>query len=30
MHSLDVKLAGEGRTVRARRSYLAKATSGSS
>jgi Ca-activated chloride channel homolog len=30
MHSLDVKLAGEGQTVRARRSYLAKATSGSS
>jgi len=30
MHSLDVKLAGDGRTVRARRSYLAKASSGSS
>jgi VWFA-related protein len=28
MHSLDVRLAGEGRIVRARRSYLAKATGG--
>jgi Ca-activated chloride channel family protein len=28
MHTLDVRLAGEGRTVRARKSYLAKATGG--
>ena len=30
MHTVDVRLAGEGRTVRARKSYLAKATGGAS
>jgi Ca-activated chloride channel family protein len=30
MHALDVRLAGEGRTVRARKSYLAKASGGAS